>query len=824
MNKSKSRSWIFFLISIAVIILLIYFTQGGNLGKKIDIFGQSESGASSVQELIGATYKDNEGNWQFEGESSISYICISSNGRGYILKKDSKFSKDNVSESCDYYFNFISEVELENLQKMIDDYNSFANEYNKTAGEGAKYTTISQSSVQATQSVWQTFMPYISVIVVVVLGAILIKSIIGANAKSFNFGKTKAQIAHNVKVRFSDVAGIDEEKEELQEVVEFLKNPQKFTELGAKIPKGILLVGLPGTGKTLLAKAIAGESNVPFFSISGSDFVEMFVGVGASRVRDLFEQAKKESPCIVFIDEIDAVGRQRGAGLGGGNDEREQTLNQLLVQMDGFDGNTGVIVIAATNRSDVLDPALLRPGRFDRQIYVNPPDVKGREMILKIHARNKPIDESVDFKNLARLTSGFTGADLENLLNEAAILVARTNRKRITMTDITEAINKVLMGPQKRSRVITNNDKKITAFHESGHAIIGKVLEHCDVVQEVSIIPRGMAAGYTLSRPDTDETHMSYNKLIDNITMMLGGRASEEVLVKDISTGAQNDIERATKIARKMVTEWGMSAKLGPVNLGSSSEVFIGRDYQTQVNYSDKTAYEIDLEVKNIVETCYDNAKKIIKKYVKEINTMVDVLLEKETIYFNEIELIMKGKTSKQILAIMEEEEIRNKAKIELERAEAEFERVKKEQTIRLKTAEALKNGGIISNEEIEKIKNDSQNILKQAQEKVDDERKKFEKQNLRKSKKEKTEIIEKLEVKKTNNSTKNKTVKKEENRKPLNIKENEDSGSEVKLKSDDVDKNNSIQKTVKNVENKNEKNIKTSSEDKSSLNDIDKN
>ena len=727
LKNNKSKNWIFFIVSLLVIVALIYFTQTGNNGKKVDIFGQSSDGSSTVQELIGNAYREN-GEWKFKEKSSISYIAISNNGIGYILKSDSKYSKDSVSSYSDYYFTFISDTELNTLQELIFSYNEYAQNQNESiVDENLKWIEISQGSIHATQSIWQSILPYLSVIVIVVLGAILIKSIIGANAKSFSFGKTKAQIAHNVKVKFSDVAGIDEEKEELQEVVEFLKNPQKFTELGAKIPKGILLVGLPGTGKTLLAKAIAGESNVPFFSISGSDFVEMFVGVGASRVRDLFEQAKKEAPCIVFIDEIDAVGRQRGAGLGGGNDEREQTLNQLLVQMDGFEGNTGIIVIAATNRSDVLDPALLRPGRFDRQIYVNPPDVKGREMILKIHARNKPIDDSVDMKTVARLTSGFTGADIENLLNEAAILVARSNRKKITMTDITESINKVLMGPQKKSRVITSNDKRITAYHEAGHAIIGKVLTHCDVVQEVSIIPRGMAAGYTLSRPDNDETHMSYNKLIDNITMMLGGRASEDVLVKDISTGAQNDIERATKIARKMVTEWGMSTKLGPVNLGSSSEVFIGRDYQTQVTYSDKTAYEIDAEVKNIIETCYSNAKKIIEKYAKQINTMVDILLEKETIYFNEIELIMQGKSAKQILTIMEKEEIRNKAKIELERAEAELERVKKEQNIRIKTAEALKNGGIISNSEMEKINSDSQSIIFQAEEKTNQLRKKFE-------------------------------------------------------------------------------------------------
>lgn len=720
MKNKKFRGWMFFFLCIAVVVMLFYFTSGSNNGQKIDLFGTSENSVT-VEQLIGDGTK----------ESQIEYICICDNGVGYVIKKGSQFKPEMATEASDYYFYFVSETDLSKLNDLIEKYNSSI----KVENNNTDWVRISQGSAHAGTSWWESLLPYLSVIIVVVMGVILIRSIMGANSKSFNFGKTKAQMAHNVKVRFSDVAGIDEEKEELEEVVEFLKNPQKFTELGAKIPKGILLVGQPGTGKTLLAKAIAGESNVPFFSISGSDFVEMFVGVGASRVRDLFEQAKKESPCIVFIDEIDAVGRQRGAGLGGGNDEREQTLNQLLVQMDGFEANEGIIVIAATNRSDVLDPALLRPGRFDRQIYINPPDVKGREMILKIHARNKPTDSSVDFKNLARLTSGFTGADLENLLNEAAILAARSNKKHISMTDITESINKVLMGPQKKSRIITDSDKRITAVHESGHAIIGKVLEHCDVVQEVSIIPRGMAAGYTLSRPDNDESHMSYNKLIDTITMMLGGRVAEHVFIKDISTGAQNDIERATKIARKMVTEWGMSSKLGPINYSSTSEVFLGRDYQSQVTYSDATASQIDEEIKQILNSCYEKAKEILTKHAQQLNTMTEVLLEKETIYFNEVELIMKGKTTKQILRAMEKEESRNKARIEVERAEADVERIKKDQAIRIKTAEALKNGGVITQEEIEKVKADAEKLIKQAEQKVEELKQKFEKKKTAKAK-----------------------------------------------------------------------------------------
>ena len=721
MKTNKTKGWLFFLLSVLLIVMLIYFTGGPNLGKEVNISGSSSfSGVQTLEELIGDGTE----------ESEIKYIAFGSDGIGYVLRKDSKYTIDTITENCDYHFTFLFETDIETIEGFIKTYE----EARKTTN--TDWTTISTTRIAIGGSWWESFAPYLSVIVVVIFGIILIRSVLGANSKSFNFGKTKAQVAQNIKVRFSDVAGIDEEKEELQEVVEFLKTPQKFTEVGAKIPKGILLVGQPGTGKTLLAKAIAGESNVPFFSISGSDFVEMFVGVGASRVRDLFEQAKRQAPCIVFIDEIDAVGRQRGAGLGGGNDEREQTLNQLLVQMDGFEPNEGIIVIAATNRSDVLDPALLRPGRFDRQIYVNPPDVKGREMILKIHAKNKPIDSSVDFKNLARLTSGFTGADLENLLNESAILAARANKKKITMTDITEGINKVLMGPQKKSRIITDADKRITACHESGHAIIGKVLEHCDVVQEVSIIPRGMAAGYTISRPDKDESHMSYNKLIDTVTMMLGGRVAEEMLIKDVSTGASNDIERATKIVRKMVTEWGMSANLGPINYGSSSEVFLGRDYQTQVTYSEKTAADIDNEIKEIFSKCYNKAKEIIGSHLKEMNTMIEILLEKETIYFNEVELIMKGKSTKQILNIMAKEEIRNKAKIEVERAEADLERIKKEQAIRIKTAEALKNGGVITPEEIEKVKSDAEKVIKQAEEKVAELKEKFEQQNAKKTKK----------------------------------------------------------------------------------------
>jgi ATP-dependent metalloprotease FtsH len=481
---------------------------------------------------------------------------------------------------------------------------------------------------------------------------VVLRKSAGAQGQALNFGKTKANQVRDIKVRFNDVAGAEEEKQELQEIVDFLKHPKKYTDIGARIPRGVLLVGPPGTGKTLFAKAVAGEANVPFFSISGSDFVEMFVGVGASRVRDLFEQAQKNMPCIIFIDEIDAVGRQRGAGLGGGNDEREQTLNQLLVQMDGFEASSSIIVMAATNRADILDPALMRPGRFDRQIYVNVPDVKGREEIFKVHSRNKPLASDINFKSLARLTPGFTGADIENILNESAILAARADRKIITMKDISEAVNKVMAGPAKKSRLITESDKRITAYHESGHAIVAKLMKHCDDVHEVSIIPRGMAAGYTITLPENDDNHMTKGKLLDDIAMMLGGRAAEEIVIQDISTGASNDIQRATQLARKMVTEWGMSDSIGNMYLGSSEEVFLGRDYQSHLNYSEEVAAKIDEEVKTIIDTQYQVALNILKSNRPIMDAMVKALYEKETIYEDEINALFgEGSTGESLFS-----------------------------------------------------------------------------------------------------------------------------------------------------------------------------
>lgn len=491
---------------------------------------------------------------------------------------------------------------------------------------------------------WASLLPTLFlVLLMVVFFFIFTQQSQGGGSKVMSFGKSKAKLHTDdkKKVTFNDVAGADEEKEELEEIVEFLKSPRRFLELGARIPKGVLLVGSPGTGKTLLARAIAGEAGVPFFSISGSDFVEMFVGVGASRVRDLFENAKKNSPCIVFIDEIDAVGRQRGAGLGGGHDEREQTLNQLLVEMDGFGVNEGIIIVAATNRPDILDPALLRPGRFDRQIPVGRPDIKGREEILQVHAKGKPLEAEVELKTIARGTPGFTGADLENLLNEAALLAARRNKKTIGMREIEDAITRVIAGPEKKSRVISEKDRKLTAYHEAGHAVVMKLLPNADPVHEISIIPRGMAGGYTLSFPEDEKYYMAKSELLDEIIGLLGGRVAEKLVLDDVSTGAQNDLERATAIARKMVTEYGMSENLGPMTFGSKQdEVFIGRDFARSRNYSEEVAAAIDKEMRNIIEEAYNTAQELLQENINRLHRVAERLLEKEKIDRAEFEEI----------------------------------------------------------------------------------------------------------------------------------------------------------------------------------------
>ncbi|MEH7886626.1 ATP-dependent zinc metalloprotease FtsH [Bacillus sp. JJ1609] len=488
---------------------------------------------------------------------------------------------------------------------------------------------------------WVTFFTsIIPFIIIFILFFFLLNQAQGGGSRVMNFGKSKAKLYNEEKkkVRFKDVAGADEEKQELVEVVEFLKDPRKFAELGARIPKGVLLVGPPGTGKTLLARAVAGEAGVPFFSISGSDFVEMFVGVGASRVRDLFETAKKNAPCIIFIDEIDAVGRQRGAGLGGGHDEREQTLNQLLVEMDGFGANEGIIIVAATNRPDILDPALLRPGRFDRQITVDRPDVTGREAVLKVHARNKPLDESVNLKSIAARTPGFSGADLENLLNEAALVAARRNKKKIDMLDLDEATDRVIAGPAKKSRVISKKERNIVAFHEAGHTVIGVVLDEAEMVHKVTIVPRGQAGGYAVMLPKEDRYFMTKPELMDKITGLLGGRVAEEIVFGEVSTGAHNDFQRATGIARKMVTEFGMSDKLGPMQFGQAQgQVFLGRDLNNDQNYSDAIAYEIDLEIQSIIKGCYERAKNLLTEHRDKLDLIANTLLEIETLDADQI-------------------------------------------------------------------------------------------------------------------------------------------------------------------------------------------
>jgi cell division protease FtsH len=499
------------------------------------------------------------------------------------------------------------------------------------------YKTKADWNPAETTSAWvQIFTSLIPFVIIFILFFFLMNQAQGGGSRVMNFGKSKARLYNDEKkkVRFKDVAGADEEKQELVEVVEFLKDPRKFSELGARIPKGVLLVGPPGTGKTLLARAVAGEAGVPFFSISGSDFVEMFVGVGASRVRDLFENAKKNAPCIIFIDEIDAVGRQRGAGLGGGHDEREQTLNQLLVEMDGFGANEGIIIIAATNRADVLDPALLRPGRFDRQITVDRPDVVGREAVLKVHSRNKPLAPEVDLKAIAQRTPGFSGADLENLLNEAALVAARRDKKKIDMLDIDEATDRVIAGPAKKNKVISEKERKIVAFHEAGHTVIGQVLDEAEMVHKVTIVPRGQAGGYAVMLPKEDRYFMTKPELLDKITGLLGGRVAEEVVFGEVSTGAHNDFQRATGIARRMVTEFGMSDKLGPLQFGQSQggNVFLGRDFNNDQNYSDKIAYEIDVEIQTIIKECYAKATDIIKEHRDKLDLLANTLLEVETL------------------------------------------------------------------------------------------------------------------------------------------------------------------------------------------------
>ncbi|MCR8850943.1 ATP-dependent zinc metalloprotease FtsH [Rossellomorea sp. SC111] len=549
-------------------------------------------------------------------------------GRGvYEVKGQMEGAKEG-----EYFLTYV----LTTDGKLMDKINTAASE------QGIDVEVLQAKETSGWVSFFTTIIPFV---IIFILFFFLLNQAQGGGSRVMNFGKSKAKLysEEKKKVRFKDVAGADEEKQELVEVVEFLKDPRKFSEVGARIPKGVLLVGPPGTGKTLLARAVAGEAGVPFFSISGSDFVEMFVGVGASRVRDLFENAKKNAPCIIFIDEIDAVGRQRGAGLGGGHDEREQTLNQLLVEMDGFGANEGIIIVAATNRPDILDPALLRPGRFDRQITVDRPDLKGREAVLKVHSHNKPLDESVDLKAIAMRTPGFSGADLENLLNEAALVAAREDKKKIDMRDIDEATDRVIAGPAKKSKVISEKERKIVAFHEAGHTVIGLVLDEADMVHKVTIVPRGQAGGYAVMLPKEDRYFMTKPELLDKITGLLGGRVAEEIIFGDVSTGAHNDFQRATGIARKMVTEYGMSDKLGPLQFGQSQggQVFLGRDINSEQNYSDAIAYEIDLEMQRLIKESYERAKRILTENRDKLELIAKTLLDIETLDAAQIKSLM---------------------------------------------------------------------------------------------------------------------------------------------------------------------------------------
>ena len=557
--------------------------------------------------------------------------------------RDNQVATANVNVSKDLISGTMRNGSKYNVVVPTETFNQLLTQYSSTN------TAVIQFQQTNSSSAWISVAPTILMVVVFLVFFFMIMNQSqggGGNRGVMNFGKSKAKMAppNSNKVTFKDVAGADEEKAELEEIVDFLKQPKKYIEMGARIPKGVLLVGPPGTGKTLLAKAISGEAGVPFFSISGSDFVEMFVGVGASRVRDMFDQAKKNAPCIVFIDEIDAVGRQRGAGVGGGHDEREQTLNQLLVEMDGFGVNEGIIMIAATNRPDILDPALLRPGRFDRQIVVGAPDVAGREAILKVHTRNKHLGDDVELKVLAKRTPGFTGADLENLTNEAALLAVRRNKMTIDMDDIEEAITRVIAGPEKKSRVMSAHDKKITAYHEAGHAVAMRMLEHSDPVHEISIIPRGMAAGYTMHLPENDRSHISKLKLKDDMVGLLGGRVAEQIIIGDISTGAKNDIDRTSSIARSMVMQYGMSSKIGTISFGNDNgEVFLGRDMGKSSNISEETSAKIDEEVKALIDEAYKRAEKILNENVNKLHAVAQALLEKEKIDGEEFERIFQN-------------------------------------------------------------------------------------------------------------------------------------------------------------------------------------
>lgn len=612
------------LFYVAIIAIVIYLLGGFNGFSK-------EPEKLNSQEFVAAVKQDKIGKVEFQSDFIRGW---------YQTKETDKDGKTKYSDipdfTCEMNKDDFSEnmkvVYAEKLNKTPEQIstNDYQFEYVYMPPEGESWLLI--------------LLPYLILIGGFVLVMVIMTRTQGGGAGgAMNFARSKAKLTGNTKVTFDDVQGAEEEKEELREIVDFMKSPRKFTEMGARIPKGVLLVGHPGTGKTLFARAVAGEANVPFYSISGSDFVEMFVGVGAARVRDMFTTAKKSGSAIVFIDEIDAVGRKRGAGLGGGHDEREQTLNQLLVEMDGFEPNSGIIVIAATNRPDVLDPALLRPGRFDRQIVVNMPDVTGREAILKLHAKRKKFADDISFEELAKSTPGFSGADLENLLNEAAILATRNGLNVITKEIIDEATTRTMMGPEKKSRKITDEDKKITAYHEAGHAIAAIELPHCDPVREISIIPRGMAAGYTMTMPGNEHSHMSKGKLLDIIAMTLGGRAAEDIALSDICTGAYNDLQTATDTARKMVVEYGMSEKIGPIFLGGEEEVFIGASFGQQKIFSDAFGEHVDEEIKHLLESQYTRVKTLLSDHIDGLVRAAQALMEREHMTGAEFEAIYRG-------------------------------------------------------------------------------------------------------------------------------------------------------------------------------------
>ncbi|MHC1715401.1 MAG: ATP-dependent zinc metalloprotease FtsH [Acidaminococcaceae bacterium] len=570
------------------------------------------------------------------------------------------YSTNTVSKTDISYSNFMKQVQQDEVKRVT----IVGNVITGKLKSGADFTTVAPEDPELIHTLrshdveikaelppqppwWMNIISSIlPMLLIVGIWFLLMQQSQGGGGRVMSFGKSRAKMYgdEKVKITFKDVAGADEAKQELEEVVEFLKQPKKFNELGARIPKGVLLFGPPGTGKTLLAKAVAGEAGVPFFSISGSDFVEMFVGVGASRVRDLFEQAKKNAPCIIFIDEIDAVGRQRGAGLGGGHDEREQTLNQLLVEMDGFGANEGIIMIAATNRPDILDPALLRPGRFDRQIVVDRPDIRGRQEILKVHVKGKPIGEDINLDVVARRTPGFTGADLSNLVNEAALLSARRNKKKITMSEMEEAAERVMMGPERKSRVISDNEKKLTAYHEGGHTLVGMLLDHTDPVHKVTIIPRGRAGGYTLSLPKEDRYYATRSELLDELKLLLGGRVAEALVLNEISSGASNDLQRATSLARQMICEYGMSEKLGAVTFGHrQDQVFLGRDIGRDKDYSEEVAAQIDSEIRQFIDEAYQGTVKLLQDNIDKLHLIAEALIERETLEGYEVQQLMEN-------------------------------------------------------------------------------------------------------------------------------------------------------------------------------------